>query len=205
MKTTKKIFSRVMVLMTVCILAILACSAAFADGESMTVKGEYRNVYWRTNGNGEEVSIFQVVVNRAPATVRFTQNEGLCYENSYTHYFDGKDGLEEEWGKYHVYYKRLEGGSIGRDDWDKTRRGADFEIYLNNTGTYVVWVVPYTAQEMTDSWTLDTFNRWNKAPYWWVSYASNNCMVTNSSYRYQKNANSPSEYLNMRDFVTQSW
>ena len=190
MKTAQKMISRVIVLMAVCILAMLSCSAAFADGEYRTVNGKSWKAFWRTNGNGEEISVFQVAVRNAPATVRFAQEEGLCYEDSYTHYIDGRNGQEEEWGKYHVYYRMDGSPNIHVSDWDKTRRGAEFELYLNNTGTYFIWVVPYTAQEMTDSWTLDTFVRWNKTPNWWVQsvssgadYTSYNCLLqTNGQY-----------------------
>ena len=84
MKSTmkKSVISRVLVMAAVCILAVLSCSAAFADGEWVTVRGESRQAYWRTNGNGNEISVFQVVVKNAPATIYFSQEEGLCYETA---------------------------------------------------------------------------------------------------------------------------
>ena len=170
MKKAKGCMKRMAVLLAVCTLAVLCCSAAFADGERVTVRGETRRVYWRSTGNGSEISIFQVSVYRAPATIHFRQEEGLCYEDSITHYIDGRNGQEEEWGKYHIYYQWHDkySSSTTYVDWDKTRKGGSFDLYLNRTGTYYIWVVPYTAKEMTDSWTLDTFNSWNKSPYWWV-------------------------------------
>ena len=166
----KNFGTRLTTLLLVCILAIMPCTMALADGERVNVGGKYWNAFWRYSGNGKEVSIFQAAVRSAPATIYFYQDEGLCYEDSYTHYFDGRAGKEEEWGKYHIYYKI--NGCTRHVDWDKTRNGGSFELYLNETGTYIIWVVPFTAQEMTDSWTLDTFISWNKAPSWWIGYSS---------------------------------
>ena len=168
-KLAKKIITKLVMLMVVCSLMMLSCAAAFADGETRTICGETRRAYWRGQGNGSEISIFQVAVQNAPATVYFEQEEGLCYEVSHTHVFDGPSGKEEEWGKYHVFYKLAGTNQIQYVNWDKTNRGGEFELYLNNTGVYYVWVVPYTAQEMTDSWLLDRFQSWNRTPRWWIS------------------------------------
>ena len=204
MKTMKRTISRAVVLMVICILAVLSCSAAFADGESMTFNGKTRRVYWRTNGNGEEVSVFQVAVTKAPGTVYFYQEEGLCYEDSITHYIDGKNGKEEEWGKYHIYYRLIDSNNVRCVDWDKTRRGSEFELYLNNTGIYYIWVVPYTAQEMTNSWTLDTFISWNKAPYWRVYNWSNGISgICGDAYQLKMNGcyDTRTTRLNIRDAI----
>lgn len=177
MTKARKTTTRMIVCLMVCILAVMACVPALAQGNTRRVNGRVWPVYWRNTGNGEEISIFQVAVTKAPATISFAQEEGLCYEASYTHYFDGKDGLEEEWGKYHVYYRLKDGGRVSCKDWDKTRKGGKFDLYLNQTGVYYVWVVPYTAQEMTDSWTLDTFKSWNRTPRWWIEGTSNETRI----------------------------
>ena len=177
---------RLTTLLLVCILAIMPWTMVLADGERVSVDGKYWNAFWRDYGNGEEVSIFQVGVWYAPATIHFYQDEGLCYEDSYTHYFDGRAGKEEEWGKYHINYKI--NGRTRCVDWDKTRNGGSFDRYLNETGTYIIWVVPFTAQEMTDSWTLDTFISWNKAPHWWTSDSSG-MKITSTQYQIDKNGN----------------
>ena len=124
MKTTmkKNIFTRMAAMVTICILAILSCAAAFADGEWVNVNGKSRQAYWRTYGNGNEISVFQVVVKNAPATIYFAQEEGLCYETSHTHVIDGPMGKEEEWGKYHICYRRTDSSSVHYKDWDKTLR-----------------------------------------------------------------------------------
>ena len=155
----------------VCVMVIMMGSIACAEDVKWVNKnGNSWALYWRSNGNGNEISAFQVAVWRAPVTVTFYQEEGLCYEDSYTHYFDGRNGKEEEWGKYHIYY--MVNGMLGSAEWDSTFKSQKFELYLNSTGVYRVWVVPYTAAEMTASWTLDTFIRWNKAPHWWTSCSS---------------------------------
>ena len=175
MKTAKRknFITRAAIMITICILAVFSCSAAFADGDWVNVNGESRQVYWRTYGNGNEISIFHVVVYDAPATIYFEQEEGLCYEASHTHVFDGPMGKEEEWGKYHVYYRRADSNQTHCKEWDKTWHGDTFELYLNNTGIYYVWVVPYTAREVTDSWLLDTFHSWNRTPRWRVTGVTN--------------------------------
>ncbi len=163
---------KILTLAVTCVLAMLACIGAMADGERRVVNGYCFPAYWRTSGNGTEISAFQVAVKNAPATIHFAQEEGLAYERSVTHFIDGPRGQEEEWGKYHIYY-RLNGSSWRCVNWDKTRNGGSFDLYLNGTGVYIVWVVPYSAQEMTDSWTMDTFERWNLAPNWWIGWTRN--------------------------------
>ena len=192
---------RLTTLLLVCILAIMPWTMALADGEWVTVNNKSWKAFWRTSGNGEEISIFQVAVRSAPATITFYQDEGLCYEDSYTHYFDGRAGQEEEWGKYHIYYKV--NGRTRHVDWDKTRNGGSFNLYLNETGTYFIWVVPFTAQEMTDSWTLDTFISWNKAPSWCIGYSGS---INVSSAPYQMinlygNFNTSQKELSCKDII----
>ena len=56
MKTAKRknFITRAAIMITICILAVFSCSAAFADGDWVNVNGESRQVYWRTYGNGNE-------------------------------------------------------------------------------------------------------------------------------------------------------
>ena len=204
MKTAKRknFITRVAIMIAICILTVFSCTAALANGDWVNVNGESRQVYWRTYGNGNEISIFQVVVKNAPATIYFAQEEGLCYEASHTHVFDGPMGKEEEWGKYHVYYRRTDSNQIYRKDWDKTRHGGSFELYLNNTGVYYVWVVPYTAGEMTDSWLLDTFLSWNRTPRWWIEGATNGAGTWDQPYEFHMNGSyNPNKPVNVYEII----
>lgn len=180
MKTTMKLIT---MLLVICMLGVLACAPALADGEYITFNGEARPAYWRTDGNGNEISVFQMAVYRAPITITFKQEEGLCYENSYVHFIDGPSGQEEEWGKYIVCYKLEGSSSFDYVLWDKTWHGGEFELYLNRTGVYYIWLVPYTAEEMTQSWFNDTFYSWNRAPYWWIDHVSGGAYYTGVGYQ----------------------
>ena len=111
---------------------------------------------YTASGNGEDTSIFYVQSN-GNAKITFKQEEGLCRELSYTHLIDGLQGDEEEWGKYHIYVTKTNGGG-SVENWDKTRRGSTYELKLQSAGLYEIKVVPYTAYEMTESWTLDKFS-----------------------------------------------
>ena len=107
------------------------------------------------------------------------QNEGTCYELSYTHLIDGVNGVEEEWGKYKIYITTPNGCKY-KEKWDKTFRGGSYKIDLDERGTYKIKVVPYTAMEMTESWTLDQFLSWTTVPTWWV-YETNRCYAKTSN------------------------
>ena len=126
-----------------------------------------------TSGSGNTSSYFWVDAN-GNASITFTQTEGTCTELSYTHLIDGILGQEEEWGKYHIFMTC--GSTTQIRDWDKTFNGDNFTVYLPHSGIWRIEVIPYTAQEMTDSWTLDTFVEWTSAPIWWIS-GTNNCSV----------------------------
>ena len=140
--------------LTACLLAVPAMADTYA-----------------TSGNGGSTSVF-FVESYGNATLTFSQSEGLCYELSYTHAIDGILGNEDEWGKYHIYVETPSGGSY-REDWDKTFGGDSFSLKLNGAGTYRIRVVPYTADEMTASWTLDKFISWTTYPRWWISGQKN--------------------------------
>ncbi|MBR3741251.1 MAG: hypothetical protein IKN04_12490 [Clostridia bacterium] len=129
---------------------------------------------YTASGNGEDTSIFYVQSN-GNAKITFKQEEGLCRELSYTHLIDGLQGDEEEWGKYHIYVTKTNGGG-SVENWDKTRRGSTYELKLQSAGLYEIKVVPYTAYEMTESWTLDKFLWWTQPPQWWVDNLIN-CSV----------------------------
>ena len=144
---------------------ITAASAAAADT-------------WATHGDGKTTVRF-TVKSDGNASVEFTQSEGQCQELSYTHLIDGIMGTEEEWGKYHFYITGPDGSSTCVN-WDKTFHGGSFSISLPKSGTYSVRVVPYTAQEMTDSWYADRFIEWTRQPRWQVS-GYRNCSVSASS------------------------
>ncbi len=149
--------------MKICMIAVMlfvcaAMAAAFAEN-------------YATSGNGSDSTCFFVISN-GNASVKLRQTEGMCHELSYTHLIDGIQGDEEEWGKYHIYVS-TPNGSTYVEDWDKTFNGDSYTVYLSGTGTYLILVVPYTAGEMTESWTLDKFLGWTTEPYWWVDETSN--------------------------------
>ena len=143
---------------------LLGTTAALAD----------RNA---TSGSAGETVVFYVEAY-GQASVSFSQTEGTCQELSYTHLIDGLTGEEEEWGKYH-FYVTSPTGSTTVTDWDKTFNGGSFSLSFSRSGVYKVRVVPYTAQEMTDSWTLDRFVSWTRYPQWRIS-GKNNCAVSAS-------------------------
>lgn len=136
---------------------------------------------YETDGDGKTTVCFYVE-SYGSATVSFVQSEGKCQELSYTHLIDGILGEEEEWGKYH-FYVTSPSGSVTRVDWDKTFNGGDFSLSLSLSGVYTVRVVPFTAQEMTDSWTLDRFVDWTKQPRWWVNSCKNCAVMTSDPTR----------------------
>ena len=141
-----------------CLMAIAVLTLSLAAAAADT---------YAANGDGRTTVRFYAQ-SSGSAKVEFTQTEGQCEELSYTHLIDGILGVEEEWGKYHFYITDPY-GRIRVEDWDKTFNGGSFSISLPLSGTYGIRVVPYTAQEMTDSWTLDRFVEWTRQPHWQIS------------------------------------
>ena len=141
-----------------CFMAIVVLSLSLSAASADT---------YVTYGDGRTTVRFYVQ-SSGSASIQFTQTEGQCQELSYTHLIDGIQGVEEEWGKYHFYITDPY-GRTSVEDWDKTFNGDSFSITLPMSGTYEIRVVPYTAQEMTDSWTLDHFVEWTSQPNWWIS------------------------------------
>lgn len=169
MTNRKRLTAALILALTACLMVLPAMADAYATG-----------------GSGGSTSIF-FVESYGNATLTFSQSEGLCYELSYTHAIDGILGNEDEWGKYHIYVETPGGGSY-REDWDKTFGGGSYSLKLNGAGIYRIRVVPYTADEMTASWTLDKFISWTAYPRWWIS-GQKNCAakttVSASIYVYQ--------------------
>ena len=126
------------------------------------------------HGDGSSSSYFWVDANEN-ASITFTQSEGICSELSYTHLIDGILGQKEEWGKYHILMTNDSTNQVL--DWDKTFNGGNFTVYLPYSGVWCIMVIPYTVQEMTDSWTLDIFIKWTVSPSWWIS-TNTNCMIS---------------------------
>lgn len=118
-------------------------------------------------GDAGSVCTFYVI-SQGNASISFYQTEGLCTELSYTHLVDGILGQEEEWGKYHLDVTTPAGFQY-REDWNKTFNGSDYTLNLPQAGTYTIRVTPFTADEMTASWTLDHFVCWETLPQWRVS------------------------------------
>ncbi len=143
-------------------IALGICAQAGADMYAIT-------------GDGQ-TNVFFYVESYGNARVTFTQNEGKCTELSYTHLWDGITGEEEEWGKYHILILGPS-GEYSIQNWDNTFNGSSFSIDLRQAGVYSVQFIPYTASEMTESWTLDKFISWTVQPRWWVSDWTN-CRVS---------------------------
>ena len=149
----------------VLLLALLSVAAiSFADSMPPYVqsRGTLFPFYNRTYGNGAEVSAFEVNVPFGNGTLKFTQEKGIAVERSVLNWLTDDN---QEWGKYHIYYKV--NGNIRCVDWDDSFDSGEFYLYLNETGKYVVWVVPFTNEEINDSYVVDHFERWNKAPQWY--------------------------------------
>ncbi len=136
---------------------------------------------YSTSGDGKETSIF-FVESYGNAVLNFSQTQGKCQELTVNAlgWYEALTGEKEEWGKYHIYVETPSGGTYC-EDWDKTYNGGSFTLNLNNTGTYMIKVVPYTANEITGSWTVDIFAGWTAYPQWWVSGRSNCSVMSNVS------------------------
>ena len=148
----------------VLLLALLSAAAvSFAETSTQFVysRGTAFPFYNRTYGNGSEVSAFEVKVPYGNGTLRFTQEKGIAVERSVLNWLTDDN---QEWGKYHIYYKV--NGIVRCEDWDDSYNSGEFNLYLNETGTYVIWVVPFTNEEINNSYVVDHFERWNKAPKW---------------------------------------
>lgn len=155
--------SRKMISMLLAVMLVLT-SAATAAADTYALSGD-----------GQKTVTFYAKADGS-ARILFSQSEGRCEELSYTHLIDGISGVEEEWGKYHFYITYPD-GSTRYEDWDKTFNGGSFSISLPRSGNYTIRVIPYTADEMTDSWTLDRFIKWTSQPHWQVT-GCENCTVS---------------------------
>ena len=155
--------SRKMISMLLAVMLVLA-SAATATADAYALSGDGKT------------SVTFYAKAAGSARILFSQSEGRCEELSYTHLIDGIRGVEEEWGKYHFYITSPD-GSTRYEDWDKTFNGGNFSISLPRSGNYTIRVIPYTADEMTSSWTLDRFIKWTSQPQWQVT-GCENCTVS---------------------------
>lgn len=162
-------FSLHAILLIAC-MAVLLSVPALASAETFA-----------THGNGDpNTPVTFFVFSNGSASVTLKQEKGLCYELSYTHFVDGVLGQEDEWGKYHIRITSPM-GNVSYDKWDITFHGSTKELSLPLAGTYKITLTPYTAQEMTDSWSNDTFYYWTEYPYWWVDGCSR-CSCTDQIY-----------------------
>ena len=125
-------------------------------------------------GDGNETTIF-FVESFGSARLDFTQTEGICHEMTSTHLINGISVQEKEWGKYHIQVETPTGNSY-TEEWNLTFDGGSYSLTLNGSGTYRIAVIPYTAEEITKSWTMDTFVSWTNAPQWWIS-GQMNCIA----------------------------
>jgi len=165
------------IISVVLLIALLtAAVSAFADGGPYYVysNGTRFPFYNRTYGNGSEVSAFEVDVPYGSGTLRFTQEKGIAVERSVLNWLTDDN---REWGKYHIYY--MINGVVRCEDWDDSYNSGEYSLYLNETGRYIVWVVPFTNEEINDSYTVDHFERWSKAPTWVSWGEQNKCMNAN--------------------------
>ena len=152
------------------VLSVLCLSAAFADDT------------YATGGDGKTTVCFYVE-SRGSAKVYFSQTEGKCYEFG-TQLFNGEYGLASEWGKYHIRITDPD-GYISTEDWNKTYYGGSFSISLKKTGVYRVRVIPYTDEEINDTYLIDKFMGWSTQPSWWISDTKNcTCSATDPAVRY---------------------
>ncbi len=128
-----------------------------------------------TSGDGQETVCFYVD-SYGNARVDFAQEVGLCSEFSFTHFIDGIQGDEDEWGMYHIYVTSPN-GYTETYEWNDVFRSGSFSISIDSRGLYTVRVVPYTAGEINRVWSNDHFDYWTRQPQWWVS-GCRNCGVT---------------------------
>ena len=152
----------------VCLLtaAMLALTASFALAETYSTSGDGKTTvcfYAESDGN---------------ASVRFKQQKGTCPEVRNTLIVVGVVDEAQEWGKYHVEIESPN-GTCSRREWNSTTDNGSFSISLPDRGTYLIRVIPYTAKEMTASWTLDTFVSWTAQPRWWVD-SQKSCTISAS-------------------------
>lgn len=146
------------------LLCCMLAAIGLADGQTCYINGQSFPFFFRTYGNGAETSAFHVVVYNAPATLTFRQTEGIANERSVLNWISGKT----EWGKYHIYCV-LNGCLDKTDDWDSSFNSEEHVLYLNHTGTYDIYVVPFTDKEINDSYTVDHFENWSKVSSWWIA------------------------------------
>lgn len=146
------------------------------------VNGAAADVY-ALNGDGETTVRF-FVESYGNAEINLQQTEGKCQELSYTHLIDGILGEEEEWGKYY-FYITAPNGAYSAVTWNKTFHGDEFTLNLSGVGIYQIEVVPFTADQMTESWTLDRFVGWTVLPRWRIA-SYRNCSVSERDYRQEK-------------------
>jgi len=155
-------------LLVVMLMAVMPMQGILADG-SITSGGQEFPFYYRHYGTGSEVSAFRLNVKFAPATITFTQTEGIADERSVFNWTSGKT----EWGKYHIYYRVND--TTYRTDWDASFNSDTFKLYLNYTGEYLIWVVPFSNEEINDSYAVDHFECWKKVPRWTVVWDQQQC------------------------------
>lgn len=140
------------------LLCLLLCAAGLAETKQ------------RTYGDGSYTSKFYVVSN-GNCKLKFAQNKGKCYELSYTKLISGVKGEASEWGKYHIYYTYLGGGSRNEAKWDDTFNNGSYTLNLSNSGIYEIQVVPYENYEI--EYMIDVFLNWTTYPNWWVDNCTN--------------------------------
>ena len=151
-------------LVAVCLSLSFGCMAEFC-----TVGEQTFEFFNRFDGNGVEISAFQVrVYSSHTGSITFQQQKGIAVERSV---FNWLTDDNQEWGKYHIYYM-LEGGCVEMEDWDDSFHSDEYTLYLKNNGLYTVWVVPFTNEEINDSYLVDHFENWKKAPYWNIKTAN---------------------------------
>lgn len=126
----------------------------------------------RTGAKDGQSSVFYVTSN-GKCKVTLKQEKGECRELSYENLISGLTGSGDEWGKYHIYCSNMATYSYNSYEWDDSYWSSSFSFTINGSGLYKIEIVPYTADEMTNSYINDVFLSWTVYPHWWVESCSN--------------------------------
>lgn len=117
------------------------------------------------SGDPSDTYMFYVYASGADAQLYFTQTEGLLRQRSLMTGY--RNGVNDEWGKYTIRYTC--NGLTRTAAWADSYNSGSFTLHLPDPGRYRIEVIPYTMQELTDSYMATTAIAWDNPPRWSAS------------------------------------
>ena len=72
------------------------------------------------------------------------------------------------WGQYRLIITDPSGKETEKE-WGTGQDGAEITLFLPRAGLYRIRVIPFSQQEMNESWLPDRFVRWIAYPEWEVA------------------------------------